>query len=142
MAKPKNRVWCPDCGKPKMLFETANSAKLFIKFNGGQITDDVSKLRVYYCPACCGYHITSHKERAGGYHGTEKLIQAYKDGVDKSKVEPLVNQVYNEFFVKGGHPTSNLSRYIKWNFSNKLTGIERDWLIRKVMEYKRTKGMG
>ena len=33
MSKPKNRIICPDCGKPKMVFESESKAKNFIKFN-------------------------------------------------------------------------------------------------------------
>ena len=60
MSKPKNRIICPDCGKPKMVFESESKAKNFIKFN----SDDIefgSDMRPYYCPACCGWHI-SHKQ--------------------------------------------------------------------------------
>ena len=66
---------CPDCGRAKMLFETEKEAQTFIKFNGQELIDDVSKLRVYYCPACCGYHISSHGYKGG--NRTEKLIKAY-----------------------------------------------------------------
>ena len=31
--KPKNRVWCPDCMRPKMKFETEKQAQDFIKWN-------------------------------------------------------------------------------------------------------------
>lgn len=87
MAKPKNRVWCPDCGKPKMLFDSEKAAERFIKFNGEELIDDISKLRVYYCPGCCGYHITSHEKKKGGYHGTEKLIQAYKNSTGQKEIK-------------------------------------------------------
>ena len=153
MAKPKNRVWCPDCGRPKILFDSEKAANLFIKYNGEELTDDVSNLRVYYCPACCGYHISSHKKK-GNYDATEKLIAAYhkdkenrhtkkkseESGVSDEimeKIEPLINSVYQEFFIRGGHSTDHLGQYIKWNYGDKLTGIERDWLFRKVMEKKR-----
>ena len=69
MCKPKNRVMCPDCGREKMLFETEKKAKLFIEYNWESITDDKDKLRVYYCPACCGYHISSHK-----YNGDNVVV--------------------------------------------------------------------
>ena len=74
--KPKNRVMCPDCGREKILFESEKKAKNFIKFNGSELVDDISKLRVYYCPACCGYHISSHEYKGG--NRTDKLIERYK----------------------------------------------------------------
>lgn len=64
MAKPnKCRVMCPDIGRQKMLFDTEEKAKNFIKFNGEELTDDASKLRVYWCDACGGYHISSHEPK-------------------------------------------------------------------------------
>lgn len=76
MCKPKNRVLCPDCGREKMLFETEKKANLFIKYNWESLTDDKDKLRIYYCPACCGYHISSHKYK-GDNCNTERLINNY-----------------------------------------------------------------
>ena len=76
MCKPKNRVLCPDCGREKMLFETEKKAKLFIEYNWESLTDDKDKLRIYYCPACCGYHISSHKYK-GDNRNTERLINNY-----------------------------------------------------------------
>ena len=76
MCKLKNRVLCPDCGREKMLFETEKKAKLFIEYNWESLTDDKNKLRIYYCPACCGYHISSHKYK-GDNRNTERLINNY-----------------------------------------------------------------
>ena len=87
MCKPKNRVLCPDCGREKMLFETEKKAKLFIEYNWESLTDDKDKLRIYYCPACCGYHISSHKYK-GDNRNTERLINNY----NKDK------RLYFEFF--------------------------------------------
>lgn len=84
MCKPKNRVLCPDCDREKMLFETEKKAQLFIEYNWESLTDDKNKLRVYYCPACCGYHISSHKYN-GDNRNTDRLINKYnKDkGLDE-----------------------------------------------------------
>ena len=76
MCKPKNRVLCPDCGREKMLFETEKKANLFIEYNWESLTDDKDKLRVYYCPGCCGYYISSHKYK-GDNRNTERLINNY-----------------------------------------------------------------
>ncbi len=71
---------CPDCGRQKMLFETEKEANTFLKFNMDAVNPDGTRtMRVYYCPACCGYHISSH-----GYNGinrTEKLIKSYHDAI-------------------------------------------------------------
>ena len=76
MCKPKNRVLCPDCGREKMFFETEKKAKLFIEYNWESLTHDKDKLRIYYCPGCCGYHISSHKYK-GDNRNTERLINNY-----------------------------------------------------------------
>ena len=76
MCKPKNRVLCPDCGREKMLFKTEKKANLFIEYNWESLTDDKDKLRIYYCPACYGYHISSHKYK-GDNRNTERLINNY-----------------------------------------------------------------
>ena len=76
MRKPKNRVLCPDCGREKILFETEKKANLFIEYNWESLTDDKDKLRIYYCPACCGYRISSHKYK-GDNRNTERLINNY-----------------------------------------------------------------
>lgn len=77
MCKPKNRIMCPDCGRAKMLFETEAKAKNFIKFNGDDIHHD-GELRVYFCPACGGYHISSKEYKKIYDSNTDKLIAAYK----------------------------------------------------------------
>lgn len=73
----KNSVFCPDCGRSKMLFQTEKEANLFIKFNGKDIDWHGRPLRVYYCPACMGYHISSHEATEENQHRTERLIDAY-----------------------------------------------------------------
>ena len=75
---------CPDCGKPKMQFETEEKAKRFITFNGEKITNNVNKLRVYYCPSCCCYHITSKRHYWKQDVQTKQLLAAYKADVTVS----------------------------------------------------------
>lgn len=88
--KPKNnRIFCPDCGKAKMLFETERKAQNFIRFNGQDILRDgqtIDQLRVYYCPSCCGYHITSKPFKETYSHNTERLLTEY----NKSKANKAV----------------------------------------------------
>lgn len=77
--RPKNRVMCPDCGKQKMLFETEKKAENFIKWNGDKLDTTHNMLRAYYCPACCGWHI-SHKCYRESYDThTDNMIQAYRE---------------------------------------------------------------
>ena len=86
MSKPKNnRVFCPDCGRAKMLFETERKVKDFIKWNGDDINTHGGELRPYYCPACCGWHITSKVHVEEYDHRTEELLDAYKRSIKATK---------------------------------------------------------
>ena len=83
--KPKNRVMCPDCGRPKMLFETEKKAQNFLKFNMDEVNPNGTRtMRVYYCPACCGYHISSH-EYNGDNLNTDRLIARYNETLTGKK---------------------------------------------------------
>ena len=85
MSKPRrNRVMCPDCGRAKMLFESESKAENFIKWNGDDIDTHGDGLRAYYCPACCGWHITHKKHRKSYDHRTDELIEAYNRLVETS----------------------------------------------------------
>ena len=127
--KPKKRVMCPDCKRPKMLFETEAKALNFIKFNGGEIDAHGGELRAYYCPACCGWHISSKKYNKKYEGRTDRLINAYKrsenilDEQEKSKIKhnrqtQLVNKIYKRYmadnkydciakFMDGVYPSIN-----------------------------------
>lgn len=95
MCKPKNRIMCPDCGRPKMLFETESKAKNFIKFNGSDV-EYRGELRTYYCPACAGYHISSKEHKKNYDSQTDRLIDAYKKQMKVPMVQELnlINELY------------------------------------------------
>ena len=60
-----------------MLFETEAKAQRFIDFNKDTIKHG-DKLRVYYCEACGGFHIT-HLQYSKKFEGkTDRLIAAYQ----------------------------------------------------------------
>lgn len=61
--RPKNKVYCPDSGKPKMLFESEGEALRFMQYNSRDIEKENGKApcRAYYCDLCCGWHLTSKK---------------------------------------------------------------------------------
>lgn len=103
--KPKNRVMCPDCGRQKMLFGTEKEAQTFLKFNGQELNPDGTReLRVYWCPACCGYHISSHNYK-GDNKRTDRLIEAYnRDVADHDPV--LVGETV-DYMMKLGLETRN-----------------------------------
>ena len=90
MSKPKNnKVWCPDCGRKKMLFENESKANNFIKWNGDDIDAHGGELRPYYCPSCCGWHISSKPHKESYEHNTERLIKAYKRSLVNKKKSDL-----------------------------------------------------
>ena len=81
MSKPKNRAYCPESGKPKILFETESKANTFIKFNSNDIENGES-LRPYYCISCGGYHVSSKPIKRHKISRSEKVIALYKDMKD------------------------------------------------------------
>ncbi len=77
--RPKHRVWCPDCQRPKMLFETERKAQDFIQWNGDDMEYGADTLRAYYCPACCGWHISHRGHRSWYDRQTEQMIHRIKE---------------------------------------------------------------
>ena len=99
MSKPKNRVMCPDCGRQKMLFESESKANNFIKWNKDEI-ENGDKLRTYYCPACCGWHISHQKFHKDMEGRTDKLIENYnkEKELEKLKNSPFINIHIEELY--------------------------------------------
>jgi len=86
--KPKrNNVYCKDCGRFKMTFETEKKANNFIKFNSKEIEDEsgISPNRNYYCLYCGGWHVTSSKEKLNIKSKTELVLEEYKQEKEKIK---------------------------------------------------------
>ncbi len=76
--KPKNRIFCPDCGKPKMLFESEQKAQNFLRWNSDDIHNG-GKLHPYYCKACGGWHL-SHVEHKDFYDDRiDERINMYRE---------------------------------------------------------------
>lgn len=77
--KPKHRIFCRECGKSKIVFESEKKALNFIKFNSNDIAteSDIVPNRAYYCVACGGYHVTHCRKNYKPYT-TEEIIEAYK----------------------------------------------------------------
>ena len=61
MKPVKNRMFCLECKRAKMLFESKSKALNFIKFNSEEIKNEngIAPTRVYYCKSCGGWHVTS-----------------------------------------------------------------------------------
>ena len=89
MKPTKNRVMCPDCFRPKMLFESRKKAINFIKFNKDALEYGGETLRAYFCQSCGGWHI-SHQPG----HWTNKLA------TDREFSENYAQKQLNKMFNK------------------------------------------
>lgn len=137
--KPKNRVFCPDCGRPKMLFKTEKQALGFIKWNGDDIDTGGGELRPYYCSGCCGYHISSHEHNTKFDGRINRMIERYKrdikaaddmDSLDKKFVKELdeealakrkeeIDSYVSAIDISKFHTRDEAKEFLNWFF--------RDW---------------
>ena len=92
--RPINRIMCPDCGRPKMLFETERKANDFIRWNGDELyVPEGCELRAYYCPSCCGWHISHQRHRKSYDTQTESLIDAFeRSRKSVTRIDKLINK--------------------------------------------------
>lgn len=95
MSKPRDehRVMCPDCRRPKLLFESEKKANLFIKYNAEDIETGGRELRSYYCPACCAWHISSHEFRGGYAKRTDEMIERFRLSHKTSMADMAYNKI-------------------------------------------------
>lgn len=92
--KPKNRVYCPDCGRQKMKFDSESAAQRFLKYNSNNFDEKIPS-RIYWCDACCGYHITARPMHGVGVVVNMKLpylTEALE--TDKKRVMHAVKSLY------------------------------------------------
>lgn len=78
MKPKKNKVYCPDCNRTKMLFPSEEKALNFMRFNTAEILEEsnTAPIRAYYCDSCSGWHLTSLENYT--YQGpthAEKVLQ-------------------------------------------------------------------
>lgn len=81
MKPTKNRIFCKDCGRSKILFDTEKKAETFIKFNGDEIKleSGFKPERSYFCKYCGGWHVTSKKEFLNIKSRTEIVLDIYNE---------------------------------------------------------------
>lgn len=105
MKPTKSVVYCNNCYRKKILFDTEKSAENFMKFNNNEIEfkSGYSPKRSYYCVFCLGWHITSKKDFTGlskneifvDKHTTKKAKRNIKN-IDKSqKIGDVKNELPN-----------------------------------------------
>lgn len=84
MKPTKNRVFCMECGRSKMLFETEKKAQLFMKFNNEDIATENKNVpvRAYYCDACCGWHLTHISAAFAGPSRTDQAIERMRTTIN------------------------------------------------------------
>lgn len=82
--KPTHRIFCPDCGKQKMQFETERKAQTFLKWNASEI-EGGENLRPYYCKACCAWHLTHVGHREEYDVRMDERINAYRESESGQK---------------------------------------------------------
>jgi len=98
MKPVKNRFFCKDCGKIKMLFETEKKAENFIKFNSEKIEEEsgFKPERTYFCIACNGWHVTHTKENLNTKSKTEKLLDFYNYEIEQKALRKTQQQAFRK----------------------------------------------
>lgn len=93
MKPTKSKVFCRDCERTKMLFETEKKADNFIKFNKEEIEAEsgYGPQRSYYCLFCGGWHLSSIKEYAG-LSKKERILEQLRLDKEQSKTIKLLSQ--------------------------------------------------
>lgn len=80
MKPTRNRIFCHECQKHKMLFQSQKSADNFILFNHDGIYESTgfAPIRSYFCPACNGWHVTHiHQYEEKPISEMERAIAAF-----------------------------------------------------------------
>ena len=77
--KPSKRIYCRECGRSKLLFETEQKALRFIKFNADEIEAETGRKpeRAHYWECCGGWHTTSMKNKPHSLTRVNKVLEAY-----------------------------------------------------------------
>ena len=97
MKPTKNKVFCRECGRTKMLFEDEKQALTFIKFNSNNF-DDRSPIRAYYCEACFGWHVTSREGETYRNPMTETMIKDYNQVKGANNLQGWYDQETQKLF--------------------------------------------
>ena len=130
MKPTKNRVYCPECHRTKMLFVSEDKANTFLRFNTEEITEQNGKhpIRAYFCEACAGWHLTS-VETPFETSPSEQRINEYNNQKEKIK------QVKIEAEVELSHLERIFLRDL--SESNRIKGVN---LAREICRNYRREG--
>lgn len=93
MKPTKNRVFCIQCLRHKMLFESESKALNFINYNSDAVKEEngFAPIRAYYCSACGGWHVTHHKR---DNDSIERKLNTVYDDV-KNALDELIDMIKN-----------------------------------------------
>jgi len=79
----RNLIFCPECHRSKMLFQSEKKALNCIRFNAEEIARSnprgIAPKRVYYCIACGGWHLTSMSANPNSRTCSENVLSTYHD---------------------------------------------------------------
>lgn len=84
--RDKNLLYCPGASRSKLHFDTWEAAKKHIDLNGPEILRESGKapIRVYWCPDCCCFHVTSKPGISERVTENKKLRTAALDLIRES----------------------------------------------------------
>lgn len=135
--EPKNRVFCRECSRPKMLFESEKKAQLFMKYNNEDFDAENRQVpvRAYYCEACCGWHLTHITDPLTGPSKTEQAIKRMRTSINmnresKKRTSAIRSEISNKV-------VSQLAIIDKHIANNENTEAKK--LIDELLEMNKTK---
>ena len=129
MSKPKNKIFCHDCNRPKILFETEKKAELFIKYNADEIGEQnrtgKKPVRAYYCQVCGGWHVTSSPvSDVRKYTLTDRVLSLYHKDLNSVSKSLVHNTHIGDFQYIGLFLTDKskeiLKNYLNNHFPNQI----------------------
>lgn len=99
MKPTKNRVYCSDCGRVKMLFPSQEKADNFIAFNAHDIISEGGKApeRSYFCSSCGGWHVTKNPNNE--YFQEQDLLKNRIPEI-KAQIKELIHQFHTGYNKK------------------------------------------
>lgn len=135
--EPKNRVFCRECSRPKMLFESEKKAQLFMKYNNEDFDAENGyvPVRAYYCEACCGWHLTHIAVAFVGPSKTEQALERMRTSIkinkeSSKKISVIRSEISNKV-------VSQLAIIDKHIANNENTEAKK--LIDELLEMNKTK---
>lgn len=142
--KPKNRVYCLEASRMKMLFETEKRAYRFIEFNGEELLKnrpEGTELRAYKCEACGGWHITSAKPSEFYDNMVENVVKSYREWANTNRtnvdvalsVDSLANKLWNDAISCGACEKASLKTFLNNRFAEMGTRQAEADKIRHIL---------